>query len=256
MFNIEHHERIPFKRHFIKNVILELRFSDLITDLSTSNVEYLKSSFQKLDFNKNTTIKHVEFSMKIDDNEPKKAYNEEDAGLIFINEQDKSQLEITQNRMVYSESQYKSFDDFETRIIKIIGVINSLNKNIEIIYIGFRKINSIIITETKSFEDITKYFNNTIFAPLRTNLLELEKFENYKDRIEVAFENNRAIINTSVSKKTNEIFEVILDMDIINTTPNKRTKLTDELERVNNLVYDLFIYIGTDELKEEMNKGS
>jgi len=254
LLNLNKNERKLFKKHFIRDVIIEIRFSELAREKILSNAEYFKEKFEKLDFIENKTIKQIEFKMSIEDNEPQKKTNAEDIGLIFLNTDEKKQLEIVGNKIVCSDKQYDNFDLFFEKINHIINILNELKiENNKIIYLGFRKINTVISTETNSFKEITDIFNEAIFAPLRTNLIPFDNFYSLKDTLEVQKEGKKCIINTSCIKREDNMHEINLDIDIINSNLADNINIKEELITLNQFENDIFLWSITDYFKKVMN---
>lgn len=253
--NIDKNERKIFKRHFLRNVIIELRFSELTKESILNNQDYLKENLGKLGFNEHNLIQTFEFKMKIDDEKPQKVSLEEEVGIVFLNKKKKKQLEIIENKIICTDGQYDNYDLFSEKIFNVIQIINNLNiANNKVTYIGLRKINTVVATETKDFKEITDIFNNSIFAQLRMGLIPFENFNNYKDSIEFQKDNYKCTINTACIKKSDNDFEIILDIDIINSNLKSDCKITDELNELNQFNYDLFMWSITDYFRQIMNE--
>ena len=78
LINIEEVERKPFKRHFIRNVVLELSFNDLNKETLINNKEKLQSAFKQLGFVKFGEMKQIEFKMTVDKDTPEQIKNEDE----------------------------------------------------------------------------------------------------------------------------------------------------------------------------------
>jgi len=256
LFNIEHNERVKFKRHFIRSVIVDIAFSSLSKNIILTNEEYFKSEFKKLGFDNSGQIKFVEFKMNIEDEKPQKLTNEENtAGLLFKNSGKMKDIELKENSLICVDNQYESFEFFVENIEKIISIIDKVAlENNAITKIGFRKINSFLSTETKDFNTITELFNPAIFAPLRTNLLDISNFKTHTETIVAENEQCKSRLIFACTKTNTDEFQINLDIDLIDSKIYDRLNLIEKINSLNTVAYDLFIWSTTDKFRNIMNK--
>jgi len=255
LFNIDNADREKYKKHFIKNVIVNIVFSNLPKQSILENEELLKTEFKSLGFSSSGQIKQVEFKMSIEDEKPQKLTNEENiTGLTFSNIPLMKNLEIIENKVVCVDNQYEGFEFFAENIENIISIINKISpENNSIEKIGFRKINSFISTETTDFETITSLVNNSIFAPLRTNLVDLSNFKEHIEKIIVEKDDCKSRLVFACVKTSLDEFQVNIDLDLIDTKICDRCDIINKLNILNNVAYNLFIWSTTDKFRSIMN---
>ncbi|OGI23034.1 MAG: hypothetical protein A2255_03230 [Candidatus Melainabacteria bacterium RIFOXYA2_FULL_32_9] len=255
LFNLEENTREKFKKHFIKSVVVNIAFSNLSKQCILKNEEYLKTEFKKLGFDQSGQIKQVEFTMSIEDEKPKKLTNEENVtGLLFNNQRLMKNLEIIENSVICVDNQYEGFEFFAENIENIISVINKISlANNSIEKLGFRKVNSFVSTETQNFETITELVNDSVFAPLRTNLIDISNFKEHIETIIVENEHCKSRLIFACTKTNPNEFRVNIDLDLIDNKLCNRYDIVKRIETLNNVAYNLFIWSTTSKFRNIMN---
>ena len=162
LLNIKNVERQLFKRHFIRNVILELNFTNLSKEIILKEIEKIKNEFKNIGFSRFLDIKQLEFKMTSEDEIPEKVQNDETIGIVLFNDEFLIRIELLENKLIFSIFKYLNFDSFIKQVEKVLNLLKNIIPNLnEINNISLSKQNSIISKETKSCEDINNILNKT-----------------------------------------------------------------------------------------------
>ena len=103
LINIEEKERISFKRHFIRNVVLEIVFDNLNKESLLKNKDNIQKQFKNLGFTKFGEMKQIEFKMNIEDDVPEQIQNDNEViGLLLFDDNRKIRIELMSNKIIIS----------------------------------------------------------------------------------------------------------------------------------------------------------
>ena len=257
LINIEEVERKPFKRHFIRNVVLELSFNDLNKETLINNKEKLQSAFKQLGFVKFGEMKQIEFKMTVDKDTPEQIKNEDETiGLLMFDDSRKIRIELFSNRIIISIFKYLNFDIFIDDIMKMIDVLKSITSDsIQAKSVTLSKQNTIISTDTKSFDDLTYILNKPLLQSIRESLSPFENFEYTKDEFSITKENYKCLIGSNCVKRSNVgEYEINLNISVIDNQISNFEQLTEVLKDINNFIFSLFCWATTEKFKSVMNE--
>ncbi|MBO5434570.1 TIGR04255 family protein [bacterium] len=255
LLNIPNIQRKVFTRHFIKNVIIEFSFYALFQDVIIAKKEYLKESFKNLGFTICENISQVQFALGIRDEKPTVNTTDEVVGFVFGNNDEKIRIELVENKLIINVFKYQNFENFFCKIEKIIDVINNvLQDNKLITNISLKKVNSIISTETKSYEDITNVLNSNFLAIMRNDTIPYENFESCYDIFKVRRDEYNCSVSSKCKKRKEDEFEIVLDITISQDLSNSEIKISQVLENINNTNFSIFSWATTDYFKQIMNE--
>lgn len=257
LINIEEVERKPFKRHFIRNVVLEISFDDLNKDILLNNKKKIQSDFKQLGFVKFGEMKQIEFKMTVDRDTPEQIKNEDETiGLLMFDDNRKIRIELFSNRIIISIFKYLNFDVFIDDIMKMVSVLKSITSStIRVKSIVLSKQNTIISTDTESFDDLAYILNEPFLQSIRSSLIPFENFEYAKDEFRITKENYKCLIGSNCIKRSNiGEYEINLNISVTDNQINNFEQLTAVLKDINNFIFSLFCWATTEKFKSVMNE--
>ena len=257
LINIEEKERISFKRHFIRNVVLEIVFDNLNKESLLKNKDNIQKQFKNLGFTKFGEMKQIEFKMNIEDDVPEQIQNDNEViGLLLFDDNRKIRIELMSNKIIISIFKYLSFDNFVIDVTKMINVLSEImaeNNHINLISLG--KQNTIISTDTKSFDDLTFILNKPLLSSIRESLIPFENFEYTRDEFSILKNGYKCKIGSNCLKRENDgEYEINLDISVTDTKQCDFNNLTEKLQGINNFIYSVFCWATSDRFKTIMNE--
>lgn len=256
LLNIEKQDRILFKRHFIRNVILEFNFPNLKKDILLGNIENLNKSFSEIGFSRLIQMKQVEFKMTVDKDVPEQiTHDKEVIGLLLFDDEKKIRIEILETKMIISIFKYLNFDNFISQVEKIISILHEFApENNLVTKISLKKQNSIISTETKSFDDLTFILNEPLLSVMRTPIIPFSNFDFAQDEFRVIKDQYKCRIASDCRRRSEDEFEINLNILVVDNNQYDIGNIADKLRNLNNFNFSVFCWATTDKFKEVMNE--
>lgn len=256
LLNIEKQDRMLFKRHFIRNVILEFNFPNLKKDILLSNIENLNKSFSKIGFDRLIQMKQIEFKMTVDKDVPEQiTHDKEVIGLLLFDDDKKIRIEILETKMIISIFKYLNFDEFIEQVQEIIDILYKVApENNVITKMSLRKQNSIISTETKSFDDLTFILNEPLLSVIRTSIVPFENFDFAQDEFRVIKDKYKCRISSDCRRRSADEFEINLNILVIDDNHYNIENISNKLRELNNFNFSVFCWATTDKFKQIMNE--
>lgn len=255
LLNIPKAKRQVFTRHFIRNVVIEFSFYTLFQDVIVNNKDYLKDNFKNLGFTVCQDIKQVQFALGISDEKPKINTTDNTVGYVYENVDEKIRIELVENKLVINVFKYQNFENFFTKIEKIVDVINNVLKGTNLITkIILKKVNTIISTETNTYEEITKILNDNFLSVMRNNIVPFENFESCFDTFKSKKDNYCCSVSSKCKRRNIDEFEILLDITISQELSNSNINIPEVLENINNTNFSIFSWATTDYFKQIMNE--
>ena len=255
LLNIKNVERQLFKRHFIRNVILELNFTNLSKEIILKEIEKIKNEFKNIGFSRFLDIKQLEFKMTSEDEIPEKVQNDETIGIVLFNDEFLIRIELLENKLIFSIFKYLNFDSFIKQVEKVLNLLKNIIPNLnEINNISLSKQNSIISTETKSFEDINNILNKTLLPALNSEVVPYDNFDFTRNEFAVIKNNYRCKVSANCQRTALDEFEINLNILVID---NKNTNIEDvskNLKNINSFNFSVFNWATTDKFKKIINE--
>ncbi len=257
LINIEEKERVSFKRHFIRNVVLEIAFDDMNKDALLKNKDNIQNQFKNIGFTKFGEMKQIQFKMNVDEDAPEQIPNDNEViGLLLFDDKRKIRIELMSNRIIISIFKYLSFDNFVvdvTKMINILKEIMSVDNHIKLISLG--KQNTIISTDTKTFDDLTFILNKPLLSSIRESIIPFDNFEYTRDEFSIFKDGYRCKIGSNCLKRENDgEYEINLDISVTDAKQYEFDNLTEKLQNINNFVYSVFCWATSDKFKTIMNE--
>lgn len=256
LFNIPNLKRSNFKRHFIKNASLEIRYSSsheivwddfksrLLKVLPLGRLDQVQEIFDisvdlgappQKEVPASVTTKHTLMGIRL---------HSKDEGL---------GINILSDRMIFSTPKYTSFEDFWSDFVKAYEKIEEICQP-EINWLGIRKINNVtVIPEDGIYRG--DGVSSSFFTPVRDGSFLNEALVQGENRYSLKQDTVRANISTRFSKSsTPSGYDILIDIDINTSKAIKSKKeLQASSEELNSKVYDLFCWITSNDLLTEMN---
>ena len=247
-------ERQLFTRHFIKNVVIEFNFVELFQNLIINNKNTLKEAFKNLGFQSNE-IQQVQFALGISDEKPEVKTSDEVVGFVFENNEEKIRIELIENQLIINVFKYQNFDNFFIKVDKIVNIVlGIIPANKQISKIVLKKVNTIVSTETTSFEDLTSILNSNFFSILKNNIIPFENFTSCSDMFEVTKNTYKCKVYAKCKKRNVDKFEITLDITICHELKENNINIPQILENINNTNFSIFHWVTTDYFKQIMNE--
>ena len=253
ILQIDEQERRIFSKHFLRGVIIELTF-DADVRIFFEKGTY-SDIFKEKKYDNCGEIENTNFKITITDNTPVHEKTDETIGFFYVNNSNGNQVQIVHNRILFTQNEYSNFDNFIEEIKYFFeNVIFLIPYDIK--KIGFRKINSIVVSEVDSYADITDLFNKELFTFIKSGLFEFDTLENYRDNFTLRKNNTKIIVNTACSKIQNlsRAYEVTIDEDIILEESICKKDVVEILAKINQMHFDLFCWLTSQKMKEVMEE--
>lgn len=120
----------------------------------------------------------------------------------------------------------------------------------DVIKVGVRKIDSIIIDPITSYRDACSIFNPAIFAILRSGLIKDDALKVHEEVSIIEKEQHLCIIRAQMQKAPMPTgCQASLDFDLVDRRPiDFKSAFSVSLPELNNRHYDLFMWAASDEL--------
>lgn len=254
LLNLKSNEHKSFKKHFLKSVHMAFTLSSINSEIIFSKEEELNNKFKEINYSKIKEIKRVSFQV---DSEKGATIKQEgqSVGIVLKNNDFDQQIELSENKLVYSDFNYIGFKEFLEKL-KIISPIIENTFQCEIERVGFRKINSILVDPVESYIEACELFNPALFGVVRSGLPVISSITNYEDVLLLEKDDYKCFIKTRFMKKGEPSeYEINLDFDLINEKIKTFEDLFDgTLKKMNQTHFDLFLWSITAELKDLMSK--
>jgi|GEM_PF-2421275 len=256
LLNIKTTKRKLFKRHFIRSVILEFNFANLKKETILQHTDSIKSKFSELGFKRFVGMKQIEFKMTSDKDTPEQITNDKETiGLLLFNDEKRMRIEILENKMIISIFKYLNFDDFIAKVEKMISILKEVApKNDTLTRIALRKQNSIISTETTSFEDLRFIFRKPLLSALHEKAIPFENFDYTKDEFRVIKSGYKCRVSSDCQRKTSNEFEINLTILVVDNVQDELCNISKKLKAINDFNFSVFCWATTGKFKKIMNE--
>ncbi|MBC7466856.1 MAG: TIGR04255 family protein [Bdellovibrio sp.] len=255
--NLNKNPHKAFKKHFLKSIHLEIGFSSVSTESLLLQESALKLGLANnfgLKICKRLNRANVALT-NLSDKEMKITNHSTTLGLIFSTENQKRELQVLSDRIVYSDHEYTGFTDLKTSLRgQLSFLFKTLNIPEDVNKIGFRKINSVRVDEATSYEDATAIFNPALFAVTNTGFFSPDALNSIESNLALEKDKKKFILRTNISKASEAASYICnLDFDLIDQNINKLDYVFDTvLPEINQLHCDLFIWAVTNDLIKVM----
>ncbi len=259
LLNIPHADRKVFTRHFLSSVHSEIRYKPLEVEKIFDKKEELISEFELLGFSENKDLIHGEFKLDAAAGQGAKLTQKTTPiGIVFSNQSPKFELKIEKDKMVYSDFNYSSFEEYQDKfrtIFEKVSEILSFKDDCLVNKIGFKKINSVAIQPITSFQDSLSIFNTALFGLARSGLLKFEKFKISEETIILEETNDKLfILRTRLTKTQEDAVDAVIDSDFVKlgNDINIDEVFNEILPSLNQCHFDLFMWSVTDDMRNLM----
>ncbi|MFK5914161.1 MAG: TIGR04255 family protein [Woeseiaceae bacterium] len=259
LLNIPRAERKVFKRHFLSSVHSEIRYRPLEVEKILDKKEELISEFKLLGFSENKDLIHGEFKFDVAVEQGAKLTQKTmPIGIVFSNQSPKCELKIEKDKIVYSDFNYSSFEEFQSRfraIFEKVSEILSFSDDSIVNKIGFKKINSVAIQPITSFQDSLSIFNAALFGIARSDLFKFDKFKVCEETIVLEETNDKLfILRTRLTKSQEDSADAVIDSDFVKLGKDISIDevFNEILPSLNQCHFDLFMWSVTDDMRNLM----
>ncbi|MCM2353979.1 MAG: TIGR04255 family protein [Pseudobdellovibrio sp.] len=250
MFNIPQIQRTNFKKHFIKQAFIEIRFAAREIDWKALEAFYKSNINDKA---------NVRFGMKAqfkftNENDAMKVSSEGEhkrESTHFSNADGTFGAEVFENRIVFFITKYDSFDSFCDSSLATFAELNKFLKIEKIVRLGIRKINELGIIDSGYNGAGT---NEMIFTPLKNNKFDSLAVKSAATKYVLEKDNVRAIVTVNASKSTSDGHILVIDLDMQNTLnfELKNADIKSELKSLNDRIFAVYTWIISDDLRNEL----
>ena len=259
MLNIpkEDSSKSNFNRHFIDEVVAELRFPKI-----TSNLDKIEEKFKKdKDFQKNTSYaldSSFEFDFNINNSqnisEPEIKTTKKKVGIKITNTKELFHFEIKEDKFIFATNSYKRFKNFwdEVKVLikygeKFTGV-NKYN------WLGLRKKNKIkILTEKNIYSG--EGLNKTLTGPISQRVFSGSSLKTISNSYFLSDDNIQCSFEFQVLKALsdcNYILQTNCDFNESFKEEKSFNEISKSAEELNKKHFNLFMWTFDDELKQAM----
>ena len=259
LLNMPNKDRFTFNRHFLSSVHSEIRFKPVDVKSITDRKDQFGEEFKELGFSDIKILKLGAFELKADKDKAHLTQHEATPiGVLLTSQSPRQELKIERDKVVYSEFNYSSFENFQTRFKALFDKareIISIDDSIPVNKVGMKKINSVVIQPFTSFEDNLSVFNPALFGTARSGLLTFEYFRvSEETTLLLDTDEKLFLLKTKLEKKTDDTVEATLDFDFVKLGKNINFEeaFNTILPDLNQCHFDLFMWSVTDVMKDIM----
>lgn len=252
MFNFNKVDRFQFKRHFILNANLELRFTTL------TNVDWEKV---KLDIEPSfgigtraSFLHTADISLPPLNSENVKVTSKK-IGIQIVNEIEAYAIAIQADRWTFTSQKYQDFEKFWYQCQKFINNLQSKFPIQEFTWLGIRKINNI-----KFQPDDGEYrgegFNESIFSSVKSGFFNSKSLKLGEQNFILNENSTNAIIRNKFTQNNDQTYSVIIDLDLNKSNISLKTteEIFKEAKNLNDTLFSLFCWVTAPSLLDEMKK--
>ncbi|KHD87187.1 MAG: hypothetical protein OM95_15955 [Bdellovibrio sp. ArHS] len=254
MLNISSVTRRNFKRHFISNAFIELRFAPHIIDWNSLETEFKKISSQNLQLEvaRKTISAELRFETKIESS-GKTTHapitNTKTDGLVAQNKENTFSIQVKNDRIIFSTQRYSGFVDLWEKIEHALSALTPLLKLDKFNWIGIRKINEIAVTNDASLGYTGAGMNKQIFTPINDGVFKPESVSLGYNRYELTEGNTRCIIDSTVRKSTDKSYLLKLDLDFNQKfDPLALSSVKAVASELNTRLFEVFVWSISDDV--------
>lgn len=243
--------RKVFSKHFLIAVHAEIGFPGTCVEKILEHEESLKSFFQSKGFE--TSRKFVQKNLSVAntlDNTTTVSHKDKPLGLSFSSQRPKREVQVLDTKIVFSDFQYEGFEKFTALFQEICEGIAKFVPRKEVIKLGFRKINSIVIDPVDSYQDACAIFNNSLFSNVRSGLIKEGTLKAHEETSVIERNSHLCIIRAVMKKLSSpSAYEAYLDFDFVDTAHTDISSVFEtKLQELNDSHFDLFMWAASEEL--------
>lgn len=257
LLNITAQPRRKFSKHFLIVVHAEIGFSGTCVEKILEHEQPLRSFFQSKGFESSRKFIQKNLSLANTlDNTTTISHNDTPIGLSFFSQKPKREMQVLDTKIVFSDFQYEGFEKFSALFQELCEGISKFVPRHDVIKLGLRKIDSVVIDPVNSYQDACAIFNDALFANVRSGLIKEGDLKAHEETTVVERGSHLCVIRALMKKLSSpSTYEAYLDFDFIDTTrTNIDSIFTTELQELNNSHFDLFMWAASDELLSLMEE--
>ena len=254
-------QRKDFKYNFLKNIIIRFDFQGVFEPELENILPDIKPYLKEKNFTRYNKRNDNTINININDMQPP-IFNNFQNQIIhsFVNDDSGYRLDISNNFICLNirSTTYSPFEEYAKLISDIIKIYKEKIDFFTITRIGIRKINECMVKDKNL---INKFFSENYFKCFSSdktiNTFSSEK----KDSFEIDEKDRGNISCKIVQGKADNItlYQLTLDIDIYRDNTKKINSINDyqiELQKMNNIIFDIFINALTDNLKSALMNDS
>lgn len=258
MIRIPHITRKSFKKHFIKNGFLEVRFQPITVDWSNFVAKY-KPYFASLGYSGYQPGMKANFQLKQVDGKMKLVTHTDDAQdcCIFVSDDKAATIQIHNSKMVFQSQKYLNFENFLQAFVKLSGYFFKEEKITALNFIGLRKVNELVVKDEDNKGYVGSGINNNFFTPIKGQIFDPISVQLGENRYVLKNEQNAVILTATVQRQMSNEYVLNLDIDwqsILNVSLETADTFTKEVTRLNESLFDTYCWMISDDLRKELEK--
>jgi uncharacterized protein (TIGR04255 family) len=257
--NVAHSQRRTFKNHFLHSVHCELGLSGIAVEAIFAKESYFKDAFKAIGFLESSKIVRGHYVFNSPDAAQESALHQststEAIGLRFVSQKPRREVNITCHNIVVSDFSYEGFESFSKQLKSYASIVKELlGSEWSINKTGFRKINSIIIEQVKSYPEAYEIFNPVLFGSLRAGLAHFDALKISEEVLILEKQGKLCVLRNGLKATDHpDTYEATLDFDLVDNNKYSIDQIfADILPTLNELHFDLFIWAITDALIQTM----
>jgi uncharacterized protein (TIGR04255 family) len=257
MINIPKVERKAFKRHFIRQAILEVRFSPVKIDWNVFTTEELRKKLNAVGITGIVAGIKNQVQLKQEETQIKVVSHAGVQESIQLSSSDGStQIQILEDRFILTSPKYEDFDSFidkgctyVTLICEVIGVA-------EFIHLGLRKVNDLIVQNDGENGYDGGGVNNLFFSPIKQGIIPKNAVVAAENKYILAEGPYRLLMLIKSQKQTLDQFILTLDINWqkdVKIGIENSDMFKKECHILNDSLFETFFWIISDDLRDNMN---
>ncbi|MGK5090532.1 TIGR04255 family protein [Deltaproteobacteria bacterium TL4] len=259
ILNLPHCKRRTFKKHFLIGVYCEVEYQAMANTIILEKEDTLRDKLVDFGFHDSKKVVHNQFFFQGNHSVPQVINIQQNAnpvGIAFVSLEPKRELQITSDRVVFSDYSYQGFDDFERRLKGYFKIIEKELGKLSPIKVGFRKINSIIVEPVTSYSDACSIFNPSLFGTLRSGIAGKDALKLIEESMVLELGQDICLIRNQFKQLDKaDRYQAVLDFDLIRKEPgNIKNVMENILPSFNARHFDLFMWSITDTMIKLMEE--
>lgn len=260
MLNITRTQRQNFKRHYISNAFVEVRFDQRHLDWIAIEQTFKQVAADKLNLNISRRTITTELKLNPSDKESQQQIsfdsNTQIIGLVAQNKDNTFSIQVQSDRMIFSTQKYPGFNNFWTEVENGIAILAPIFRVDKYNWAGVRKINEILATNDNGIGYTGEGLNIQLVGPIASGVFKSNALLSGASRYELSENNKRCIIGTEISRINEKDYLLKLDLDMNENFNNSSLESVKQIATaLNDDLFDVFIWAASDELIKSLGSN-
>lgn len=257
LLNLSHSPRKTFGKHFLHSVHCVVELAELDARHLLDVEDKLARNLQYLNYSRKTPLVDNSVTVSLEGSRSSIEHSAKNVGLSFSGDNPKFELQITPSGILYSDYAYTGFENFKSTLNGIVDKVVSVTEKTKVNRVGLRKINSFLTNSVSDLSQLTSVFNPALFGVLRSGIADVDSAKFFEDSFVIERNGKTCrLVHGMRRLSEGDKFEMKLDFDIINSNaPNIQEIFDTELDALNDLHFDIFMWSVTSDLIQLMESS-